>query len=144
MGSRNLWILAALAMQPLVQAQWLNQRTPGIPRTADGKPNLSARAPRASDGHPDLSGLWQTESASRAVLERVRLPPPPPNFYLRICTQPSCVSTSLAKPGEAHERFNNLVNQAQLPLKFFDRGIRKQISALRIQSALPFGLVFGG
>ena len=29
------------------------------PRTADGKPNLSAPAPKASDGKPDLSGLWR-------------------------------------------------------------------------------------
>jgi hypothetical protein len=36
----------------------LNYPTPGIPRTADGKPNLSAPAPRTSDGKPDLSGLW--------------------------------------------------------------------------------------
>ncbi len=39
-------------------AQWLSQPTPGIPRTADGKPNLSAPAPRTSDGKPDFSGLW--------------------------------------------------------------------------------------
>lgn len=40
-------------------AQWLNQPTQGIPRTPDGKPNLSAPAPKASDGKPDLSGLWR-------------------------------------------------------------------------------------
>jgi len=39
-------------------AQWLNHRTPGIPRTADGKADLSAPTPRLSDGKPDLSGLW--------------------------------------------------------------------------------------
>jgi len=39
-------------------AQWLNYPTPGIPRTADGKPNLSAPAPKAADGKPDLSGVW--------------------------------------------------------------------------------------
>ena len=38
--------------------QWLTQPTAGIPRTADGKPNLSAPAPRTADGKPDLSGLW--------------------------------------------------------------------------------------
>jgi hypothetical protein len=41
-----------------LSAQWLNQLTPGIPRTADGKPNLSAPAPRTADGKPDLGGLW--------------------------------------------------------------------------------------
>jgi len=42
-------------------AQWLNHPTPGIPRTADGKPNLSAPAPRTPDGRPDLSGLWSMD-----------------------------------------------------------------------------------
>jgi hypothetical protein len=41
-------------------AQWLTLPTPGIPRTGDGKPNLSAPTPRASDGRPDLTGLWDT------------------------------------------------------------------------------------
>ena len=50
-------ILSALTM-PLA-AQWLNHPTPGIPRTADGKPNLTAPAPRTADGKPDLSGIWQ-------------------------------------------------------------------------------------
>jgi hypothetical protein len=40
-------------------AQWLNQPTPGIPRTPDGKPNLTAPAPRTPDGKPDISGLWE-------------------------------------------------------------------------------------
>jgi hypothetical protein len=39
-------------------AQWLNYKTPGIPRLADGKPDLSAPAPRLPDGKPDLSGIW--------------------------------------------------------------------------------------
>jgi hypothetical protein len=34
--------------------QWLNYPSPGIPRTPDGKPNLSAPAPRTPDGRPDL------------------------------------------------------------------------------------------
>src|SRR6266852_9652579 len=41
-----------------VGAQWLNHPAPGIPRTADGKPNLTAPAPRSADGKPDLSGVW--------------------------------------------------------------------------------------
>jgi hypothetical protein len=42
-----------------LSAQWLQYPTPGIPRTADGKPNLTAPAPRTADGKPDLSGIWQ-------------------------------------------------------------------------------------
>src|SRR5262245_40573985 len=41
-----------------VDAQWINHPTPGAPRTADGKPDLTAPAPRTSDGKPDLSGVW--------------------------------------------------------------------------------------
>ena len=47
-----------LALSAPLNAQWLRQPTKGIPRTPDGKPNLSAPAPRTADGKPDLSGLW--------------------------------------------------------------------------------------
>lgn len=56
-------LLAALLLFPVsLAAQWLDFRTPGIPRTADGKPNLTAAAPRTPDGKPDLSGIWQPET----------------------------------------------------------------------------------
>src|SRR5258705_11253991 len=48
----------ALGLAATAQAQWITLPLPDTPRTADGKPNLSAPAPRASDGHPDLSGIW--------------------------------------------------------------------------------------
>ena len=35
-------------------------QAPGVPKTADGKPDLNAPAPRAADGKPDLSGVWET------------------------------------------------------------------------------------
>jgi hypothetical protein len=56
-------VLSVLAT-PLA-AQWLNYPTPGIPRSADGKPNLTAPAPRTADGQIDLSGLWQRTNATR-------------------------------------------------------------------------------
>ncbi len=47
-----------VALSAPLAGQWLKLPTQGIPRTPDGKPNLSAPAPRAPDGRPDLSGLW--------------------------------------------------------------------------------------
>jgi hypothetical protein len=41
-------------------AQWLRHPTEGIPRKADGKPDLKAPAPRLPDGKPDLSGIWHS------------------------------------------------------------------------------------
>jgi hypothetical protein len=45
-----------------VVAQWLDYPTAGVPRTPDGKPNLTAPAPRTADGKPDLSGMWGWET----------------------------------------------------------------------------------
>lgn len=42
-------------------AQWINYPDPGLPRTADGKPDLRAAAPRFPDGRIDLSGIWQPD-----------------------------------------------------------------------------------
>src|SRR5260370_27694697 len=56
------WILAfivLLSMGAPLSAQWLHYPGPGIPRTPDGKPNLSALAPKTPDGKPDLSGIWR-------------------------------------------------------------------------------------
>jgi hypothetical protein len=50
-------VTAALAS---AEAQWLQYRDARIPRTRDGRPNLSAPTPRLN-GKPDLSGLWEAE-----------------------------------------------------------------------------------
>src|SRR5436309_12681822 len=42
------------------QAQWVNYPDSRIPRTKDGKPNLTAPTPRLNR-KPDVSGLWQAE-----------------------------------------------------------------------------------
>src|SRR4029434_11174863 len=54
-------LAASVLLTVSLSAQWLDWRTPGIPRTADGRPDLTAPAPRTHDGRPDLSGLWATE-----------------------------------------------------------------------------------
>jgi len=59
---RRAGVVAVAAVSLLsasTAAQWLNYPTPGIPRLADGRPNLSAPAPRTADGRPDLSGVWR-------------------------------------------------------------------------------------
>jgi len=53
-----LVVCLAMASGPGTAAQWLNYKTPGVPRTPDGRPKLDALAPRTVDGHPDLSGVW--------------------------------------------------------------------------------------
>ena len=54
--------LLQLVMMVLVSssafAQWASVPPTAIPRSPDGKPNLSAPAPRLPDGKPDLSGIW--------------------------------------------------------------------------------------
>src|ERR1700674_2462881 len=60
-GLRSASIAAAAAflfVSP-IRAQWFNYKTPGVPRTPDGKPDLSAPTPRMADGKPDLSAFWQ-------------------------------------------------------------------------------------
>src|SRR5438270_10796047 len=64
--SRGGYIVSImLAAAPLsLFGQWLDYPTPGVPRTADGKVNMSAPAPRTADGKPDFSGMrgWETRA----------------------------------------------------------------------------------
>ncbi|HET9386354.1 MAG TPA: hypothetical protein VFO67_14495 [Gemmatimonadales bacterium] len=54
--------IVIIALPGSVAAQWLDYPTPGVPRTIDGKPNMSAPTPRTADGKPDLSGMWGWET----------------------------------------------------------------------------------
>jgi hypothetical protein len=51
-------VVAAFVAPPAGFSQWLRYPTEGVPRKADGTPDLKARTPRLPDGRPDLSGIW--------------------------------------------------------------------------------------
>jgi hypothetical protein len=66
---RTRVLLLVIAVAPL-GAQWLNYPTAGIPRTPDGKPDLTAPAPKTADGKPDIGGLWQPPPGSVANIAK--------------------------------------------------------------------------
>jgi hypothetical protein len=55
----TLTVASFIGASPVV-AQWLKYPTAGVPRSRDGKPNLTAPTPRTRDGKPDFSGTWLT------------------------------------------------------------------------------------
>ena len=74
MTARLFPLVLLLVTTPLA-AQWLGLDTPGIPRTADGSPDMFAPVPRADDGHPDLTGLWLPVQASGSVFDPANVQP---------------------------------------------------------------------
>src|SRR5262245_22026505 len=62
-----LAVLPAIALIATpASAQWTKVPATKIPRTADGKPDLSAPAPRSPDGRPDLTGTWSPNAMAVA------------------------------------------------------------------------------
>src|SRR6185436_21012410 len=64
-----LGVAVAVILGPhAAAAQWPDHPSARIPRTAAGKPELSAPVARTPDGKPDLSGIWQSESDPTGVV----------------------------------------------------------------------------
>ena len=68
--------VTALATVPTLSAQWPNQPTPGVPRTAGGEPDMNGPVPKTADGKPDLSGVWRGGGGGGG---RQGAPAPPPS-----------------------------------------------------------------
>src|SRR3954469_6619600 len=69
-GRIVVMVLAVMGAAAPGFAQWLRYPTDGIPRTPDGKPDLTAPAPRLPDGKPDLSGIWHATQPNRCANAR--------------------------------------------------------------------------
>lgn len=54
-------------------AQWFDLATPGLPRTADGRLDMTAPAPRTPEDKPDFSGLWVPVDARGTLFESSKI-----------------------------------------------------------------------
>ena len=99
-----------------VHAQWVNHPSSGIPRTKDGKPNLSARTPTTAAGKPDLSGIWTTDRTPVDELNRLF-----PDL------------AALAVPGDGPEVLNKYFLNILVDFKQEDAPLRPQAVPLLIQ-----------
>src|ERR1044071_6480523 len=78
-------VMAVVSVQAAVAAQWPAFVRRDVPRTADGKPDLTAPAPRLPNGKPDFSGVWESRvppsGRPGAALPSIGASPPVATFF---------------------------------------------------------------
>ena len=77
-AAASLAIVSRLSVS--LSAQWPSYTPAGVPKTLDGKPNLTAPAPRTADGKPDFSGNWIRGDGVLGPAGGGTLPGPAPSF----------------------------------------------------------------
>lgn len=53
-------LLLSLVLSMALLGQWPKYPTPGAPKQADGRPDMTGPTPMTVDGKPDLSGVWNS------------------------------------------------------------------------------------
>jgi hypothetical protein len=113
--------LFIVALSTPLAAQWPSHGMPGLPKTPDGKPNLTAPAPRTADGKPDLSGIWDTVASPVGPVEPAVGDAPPGATYFNVAAGmkgplPLTPAGAEIMKQRAADHFKNYPNSLCLPV----------------------------
>lgn len=70
---RIVTLLVLLVFSASLYAQWFDWRSPNVPRTEEGRPDMNAPVPRTASGRVDMSGLWVPDDARGTLFDTSRI-----------------------------------------------------------------------